>query len=140
MCKIADWIVWILLVVCGVSDWKKREIPTLWLSVMSIMVGGWILCFGRNMVISRVLGGLLGIFFFMISKYTKEAVGYGDSWLILILGIYLGGLKALRVLFLASLMAGVIALLSLWKKKWKKSVSIPFVPFLVVAYLGVICL
>lgn len=50
--------------------------------------------------------------FLLISKCTRESIGYGDSWLILLLGIQLGYLKAISVLFAASLLAGVASLFS----------------------------
>lgn len=140
MCKIEDLLVWFMLLLCGIRDWRKREIPTLWLIIMSVVIGILLLCFGRNMLISRVTGGLLGVLLFLISKWTKEAIGYGDSWLILLLGVYLGGFKTLQLLFFASVIAGVFALIYLWKRKWKKNITIPFVPFMTVAYLGVVFL
>ena len=84
------------------------------------------------------MGGIgIGILFFIVSKVTKEAIGYGDSWLILLLGLYLGASKVLQLLFAASLGAAVVSLFYLWKYHWKRNATLPFVPFLVLAYLGV---
>jgi prepilin signal peptidase PulO-like enzyme (type II secretory pathway) len=80
------------------------------------------------------------LFFFFISKFTKEAIGYGDSWLILILGIYLGSFEVLQVLFWATILAAIVALFLLCKKRCKRNITIPFVPYLAVAFLGVVCI
>ena len=140
MCKIADWIIWAFLSMCAVCDSRKKRIPAILLIGMSVAVLVFVLCFKKTMIGAHLLGGLLGVVFFLVSKYTKEAVGYGDSWLILLLGLYLGRFEALRVLLLASIGAAVYALFCLWKHHWKRDVTIPFAPFLAVAYVGVLFL
>ena len=140
MREIMDWVIFAVLVVCGIRDWKKREIPIWWLVVASVLVVAGVLIWGRNMWISRMVGVFVGIFFLFVSKYSKEAIGYGDSWLILLLGLYLGSLRALQVLFFAAVAAGIGGLFFLWKRKWKRDIAIPFVPYMALAYLGVLFL
>lgn len=140
MCEITDWIVWILLVLCGILDWKKREMPVLLLGIMSFTVVICLFCCGWEPVFSKIVGGLMGIMFFLISKLTNEAIGYGDSWLILLLGVYLGSYKALQVLFVAAVISGVCSLFCLWIHGWNRNLKIPFVPFMTLAYLGVMFL
>lgn len=140
MCKIADWIVLLLLGMCSVSDCKKRTIPVTLLIILSVAVTVFaLICDGISMRL-RVGGALMGILFLLISKCTKEAIGYGDSWLILLLGIHMGYLRAIGVLFAASLLAGIASLFFLWKCNWKKTATLPFVPFLSISFLGAILL
>lgn len=136
MCKIADWVILLLLGICSVSDAKKKTMPAVLLIVFSVTVVAFAWFDNAVSVRFRVGGILMGILFLLISKYTKEAVGYGDSWLILLLGIYLGYLQAFEVLFGASLLAGVVSVFFLWKRSWKKKATLPFVPFLTISYLG----
>lgn len=140
MCELTDGIIFGFLGCCAWSDWKTKEIPVYMLVLFSISTG--LLTFsGSGESIESVIGGvLMGLLFFIISKVTEEAIGYGDSWIILLLGIYLGGMKLLWLLFFASFGAGICSLVHMWKHNWKKSESIPFVPFMAVAYLGVMCL
>ena len=140
MCQIADWMVLALLVACAICDWKWREIPLYLLIVMSVDVLILAIGCGGLRLGLRLGGALVGVLFFLIGKCTKEAIGYGDSWLMLLLGVYLGAMQLLQLLLIASVVAGVISLFFLWKKRWKKTVAIPFVPFLVVGYLGVVFL
>ena len=137
MYKIADWVVFILLVVIGIIDWKKREIPIWLLLLMSVAVSFFATCCENVSIWYRLAGALFGGVFFLISKFTKEAIGYGDSWLILLLGVHLGILEALQLLFLASVLAAVFAVFYLWKRRWKRSATLPFAPFISIAYIGV---
>ena len=139
MCRLADWCVLILLGIAGVMDWKKREVPVWLLILISAAVFPITICCNSVNIWYRLSGAALGLTFFLVSRVTKEAVGYADSWLILILGIHLGIFLALQVLFAASLMAAVVAVFYLWKRNWRRSETLPFIPFLVLAYIGVIC-
>ena len=140
MCGIIDWIMLSLLLACSVTDWKRKRIPLYLLLIMSVIViVSVIICPVENIWL-RVGGAALGIVFFLISKVTKEAIGYGDSWLILLLGIYLGGIRALQVLFAASVLAAVVSLFYLWVRRFKRSATLPFVPFLALAFLGAMVL
>lgn len=85
-------------------------------------------------------GAGIGILFFFISKYTREAIGYGDSWIILLLGIYLGLWDLLWLLSIAFTVTGVLAVFLLAFRKCSRKITIPFVPFLTLAYVGVMYL
>lgn len=82
-------------------------------------------------------GCLLGTVFLLVSRWTKEAVGYADSWLIFILGLGLGIRKLLIVLSVAFFCSGILAAVLLFQKQKRKK-EIAFIPFLLVGYLGVI--
>ena len=140
MCKIADWIVCVMLGVCSVSDWKTKEIPVIWLVIMSIVIGILTVLCNAVSIRLRIGGVLLGMLFLLISKCTKEAIGYADSWLVLLLGLYAGGLQTMHVLFGASLLAAICSIFHLWRHHWKRSATLPFVPFLAISYLGAIVL
>ena len=140
MCILADGIMLGFLVCCGILDWKSKELPV-WLLVLysGVSVSLTLLC--REESWESVAAGLgLGAVFFLISKVTKEAVGYGDSWLILLLGARLGIEKVLWLLFVASLGGVFVSLLYLWMHRWNRNATLPFVPFLTLAYLGVMFL
>ena len=137
MYKIADWVVFILLAIIGIIDARKREIPMRILILMSVVISvSAMFCKNVN-VWYRIAGAIFGGAFFIISKVTKEAVGYGDSWMILLLGVHLGIWKALQLLFTASVLAAIFAIFYLWKRRWKRSATLPFAPFLAIAYIGV---
>lgn len=138
MCKISDVIVFLLLLLCSVSDLRKRRISTKLLIGMSLALAVFRLLSGSEMVSSIFGGILIGLFFELISKLTEEAIGYGDSWIILLLGGYLGGEKLLLLVITAFFLAGLLSLIGLVWRKWSRTAAIPFVPFLTLAYAGVV--
>ena len=137
MCQVANWFVLILLAVASVIDWRKREIPMSLLFIMSAGVTIFAIYCKDITIWYRLAGGALGMMLFVVSTVTKEAIGYGDSWLILLLGVQLGILRVLQLLFAASLLAVIFAVFYLWVRKWNRNATLPFVPFLTIAYLGV---
>lgn len=140
MCKIADCVMFLLLALCAIGDWKKKEVSLLMLILMSVLAVVFA-CFCKDISLwMRLVGAGVGGICFLISKCTKESIGYGDSWLITILGVHLGGMRLLQLLLLASVVAGVIALFFLWRRRWKKHTTLPFIPFLSLAFLGVMFL
>ena len=88
MCKIADVAVFLLLIICAVMDWKEKRISVKLLVLTSLIIGIFSLICQNVEPVSRLFGAGVGIFAFFISRITKEAIGYGDDWLILLLGIY----------------------------------------------------
>ena len=138
MYQIWDWVIFLLLAVCSIWDMKKREIPLLLCGLMAFFAIGASISSPRAGGGDILAGVAIGVVFLGISKISKEAIGYGDSLLLLVLGIYLGGKLLLFLLLYASVGAGISALFLLWKKGWSKKAGIAFVPFLMLAYLGVI--
>ena len=137
MCQVANWFVLILLAVASVIDWRKREIPITLLFIMSAGITIFAIYCKDITIWYRLAGGALGMMLFVVSTVTKEAIGYGDSWLILLLGVQLGILRVLQLLFAASILAVIFAVFYLWVRKWNRDATLPFVPFLTIAYLGV---
>ena len=74
-------------------------------------------------------GAGVGILFLLVSKVTREGFGYGDSWAILALGIYLGLWGVLDVLVGTFCFLAVAALVCLTAKKMSRKHTIPFIPF-----------
>ena len=125
-----------ILVVVSWGDWKRKEISVRMLLIMTVLTGFKVLFFSEKFI-EVVLGIGIGVGFLLISKWTKEQIGYGDSWLILILGIYIGFGNLLVVLFVASLGAALFSLVFCMLHQWNRNYTIPFVPFLAAAYVGV---
>lgn len=134
MWRMSDGIVMVFLLAAAVSDWKSKKISGILLTVMSVSIV-ILMCLGDGERAWEVVGGAcIGAVLFLISMCTKEAIGYGDSWIVTLLGIYLGGKKLLELLMIAFLISGLYSLACLVKGGWKRGITIPFVPFLVIAY------
>lgn len=128
------------LMTVSISDIRKKEIPVVSLILMSVSL--LILrIFVLNTTWEATLGGIVvGVLFFAISRLTREAIGYGDSWVILFLGICLGGVVTIQILFWASFMTSVFSIIKCIRHGWNRKQTLPFLPFLTVAYIGVVML
>ena len=138
MCEIIDGLMLALLGIASWGDWKRREISVNLLIVMSVFVIGSAFLLKRNSLLS-VLGGIaIGLFFVYLSYITEEKIGYGDSWLIGVLGVYLGGTALLELMLIASLAASVCSLVYSACHGWNRNHTLPFIPFMMVAFVGVL--
>lgn len=140
MCEVENWTMLLVLMTVSISDFRKKEIPVVSLILMSVSL--LILrIFVLNTTWEATLGGIVvGVLFFAISRLTREAIGYGDSWVILFLGICLGGVVTIQILFWASFMTSVFSIIKCIRHGWNRKQTIPFLPFLTVAYIGVVML
>ena len=140
MREIMDGIMLIFLGIAAWGDWKKRTISVNLLIVLSVFSIAAVFVTKRCSVL-EVLGGLgLGLFFVFVSYITEEKIGYGDSWLITVLGVYLGGTKLLELMLIASLAASLGSLLYGTLRKWNRNAALPFIPFMLLAFVGVLLL
>ncbi len=134
MRQIADIGIGIVLAAIGYMDLRRRYLPVWVLALFNVVSIALCILIRRNGLFS-VLGGVcIGAIFFLTSRLTHEAIGYGDSWLILSLGIYLGLRKILGIIFVASLLACAGSLFLCLARDWQKKRGLPFVPFLAAAY------
>ena len=123
------------LAVLSVMDIHSRRIPVFVLIFGNLSMLGYQIFIGKG-DIWLIAGGIgIGILFLLISRVTGEGIWYGDSWLILIMGIYLGVWKLLEALMSAFLFLGAAAAVCLALKKMSKKYKLPFIPFLTAGYL-----
>lgn len=124
----------VYLCILSIMDiWVKR-VP-LWFLAAGGAAAVWY-CAAKQgtMGISMVAGAAVGILFIVVSRATREAFGYGDSLLILVLGIYLGFRDLMAVLLTAFLLSATFAIVLLAGKRFKKNTGYPFIPFLLASY------
>ena len=130
-----------MVILTGLSfmDYKIRKVPR---DVLLLCMAGTVSISGsytEYRLDGMLGGGLIGMIFIGISKITREAIGYGDSLAILILGIYLGVWGLLEVLATSFFILGILALGCVTLRR-KKSLAFPFYPFLTVGYLFGVCI
>ena len=78
---------------------------------------------------------MLGVAMMFASWCTRGRIGLGDGILLVVTGVYLGGMGNLELLFTGLLLAACwsLGMVVLGKKKGKEEIA--FVPFLLAAYL-----
>lgn len=133
---------WILmwLTGCALIDIRKREIPVWILVLASAGIGIFRVLHWENNTAVWIGGIVVGVVFLLVSRFTEEALGYGDSWIILLLGIYLGLWDVLWLLSIAFMLSGVVAAVVLFRHSWSRKAAFPFIPLLAVSYIGVMYL
>ena len=134
--EIEKVILCIILLLESYIDIKKKQV---WICLPVLAAGVGILCIITEKKVSiKELIICLGItaIFWAISKVSNEALGIGDVWVIGSILIVMGAVNGVGVLFLSFLLAAVYGGILLVIKKWRKSITFPFVPFLFLGTLG----
>lgn len=125
------------LAVCTYWDIRRRTLPVVLLGEGTFLSVLYVVCSGREYWYLHLAGAGVGLFFLLVSKITKEAIGYGDGWMICILGTFLGISDLLEVLAAAWLLLSMTAMICL-VKKWSRKTAFPLVPFLMTGYVFVV--
>lgn len=124
-----------MLSVLSIVDIQFRKVPVEILAAANLAVLVYQIMFQRE-DLWLVLGGVaVGFVFLGISWVSRQKMGYGDSWAILILGIFLGLWGVLEVLAAAFLLLTLVSVVLLARKRMSRRLSVPFYPFLAAGYL-----
>lgn len=125
----------------GLSIWdiRTRRLPVCLLAVGIGAAAVYQIVLGNVPSALSLAGAAVGLVFLAVSKVTGEAFGYGDSILILALGIYLGFWRLLCLLVVSFSLASGFAMIVLVIRHFKRKTVFPFVPFLGTGYL-ILCL
>ena len=118
-------------------DLKNRAIPIFLLGVFGVLGIFYNVIWNYQKLEDLFLSVVIGCFFMCISWISKEAIGYGDSLSFIVLGLLEGGIGVLRIVFAAFLLSSLYCVWRLLKFKDKRCDTIPFLPFLFLATLGV---
>lgn len=133
-------ILFFYLVLCSYTDIKKRCIftkPTIIIAIAII-----ILQFTNNIIIdnnpmSFIISFIPGIILLLLSFFTRENIGYGDSILLTLCSICVGIWNGLFIIMCSFIYSAIFSLFLLIKGKARNE-TIPFIPFIflsVITYL-----
>lgn len=115
---------------CSYTDIRYQRIgKKAVLAYLLLVLGGYLFC-GEFRAGERMEGFIPGIVCITFSAISRQALGYGDSILILICGISLGLEACVSVLMTAFFWSGVWAVFQMCRREPDRSRGIPFVPFL----------
>lgn len=125
--------VFLFLIMNAILDYKYKKIPCI-LSAVFAVIG--IICVLIDSPINwlQFLGILVGIGVILTSICTKQAIGLGDGLVLVVIGLFMGLWKTLMILFIAGILVAIIGGLMIVLKKGNLKTSLPFIPFLLVAY------
>lgn len=116
-------------------DWRKKQISLLSVAIYGILGTGEAVWHGRmgwSFWIAIGTGGL----FLGLSMLTHGDIGMGDGWVLAALGTMLDAEELLPALCIGLVCSALWALILLIVFKCRKNTEIPFVPFLLLGYIG----
>ena len=139
MREIAKLVMGLCLLGIGVVDWRKKRIPMWMLGSLGILSILFRIFVSEVTWKSSIAGLAVGGLMLLIGLCTRQAIGYGDGWMIFLLGFCLGLKDILILVFVAASSAGLCGLiLGICRGKIQNQ-SLPFAPFLALGY-GVVML
>lgn len=126
----------IFLLCEAVEDIKTQKLDLLKLIIFGVLAIFLEVFYIKGGVMEILGGALLGVFTLVISKITREAIGYGDGVVMIIMGICCGLGRMLLTFSLATLVMAIIAGVFMIRKGVKLDLRIPFIPCLLIGYVG----
>lgn len=125
----------VFLLIEGIRDLQKHKV-----SMITVMIAGILGVIFQFGIIQenglKIIGGILiGIVLLLLAKMTREKIGYGDGWIFVVTGIYLGFHSNMYLLLLSLFLASLVSICLLVFKKVNKKTELPFVPFILPGYL-----
>ena len=120
------------------QDIKNKKISSyyLWIGGIIGLFFSIIECWEEvDKVTEWLIAFIPGIVVLVLAKITKEKIGTGDGWVVIILGNFLTAFEISILLQIAIILAAVFSLILLCGKRVSVSYSIPFLPFLWLSHL-----
>ena len=132
----------VFLGICAVYDGLEREIPlaVVWLGIIAAVVLHIQGLAGDGMFMSAVLSIIPGVMFWLLGFISGEKVGYGDGWLLVMIGLFMGLWKCFLILMIGLVSGSLVVLTLLVFKKVSRDYRLPFAPFLLFGMGVVVCL
>lgn len=135
-------LLFLFLGICAVFDGMEKKIPlaVIWLGIITAIV---LHVQGATADMSWLDIGMAvmpGMMFWMLSFITREKVGYGDGWMLVMIGLFTGLWKCFLILLIGLVAESLVVLALLAIKRVSKDRQIPFAPFLLFGMGVVVCL
>lgn len=136
--NISKILIGIMLFLCGIKDIKSKKVSLIIVVTFMVFLVG-MLPFNKEIsIINGLLGSCVGICIMFISKITKGQIGIGDGLVLCATGIGLGMWDNLSILVYSLFLAAIYSIGLLSFRRANKKDTIAFVPFLFVAFIGVL--
>ncbi len=127
-------ILLLLLTLSAMEDLRHMKIymPPLY---AGLGVGLFLAILGDSeLFLYRMAGMLPGAILLLLAFFSKEAIGFGDALLFLVLGLWMGLWEGM-LLLMGSLVLAALAGICLCFRRKSGKLAFPFVPFVLLAYV-----
>lgn len=125
------------IAICCIFDIRKKEIPIFIIVAFGILSLIAVAIAQKPELYSVMYSLIPGAAMLGLSLCTKESIGYGDGFVVLVLGVLLGFVECVFVVLAGLFLSAVVGLVLLVFKKVRGKSRMPFMPFLA-AGLGVV--
>lgn len=126
----------VLLFFLFVIAWKDYKIQLIEIRQLLIMGGvGIVLCGNWEEVCQAIGGAFIGCIVLLLAWCSKECVGFGDGYLFVVTGIFLGFMQNVALLFASLFLAGSFSIGCLVLKRKKGEDRMALGPFVLTAYV-----
>ena len=135
-------LIFVFLGICAVYDGLEREIPlaVVWLGIIAAIVLRIQGPAGDGTFMTAVLSLIPGVMFWLLGFISGEKVGYGDGWMLVMIGLFMGLWKCFLILMIGLVSGSLVVLILSVFKKVSKDYRLPFAPFLLFGMGVVVCL
>lgn len=136
-----EFLLFLFLGVCALFDGLYRQIPLaiVWLGMLTAVCLHIFGAMGETGLFAAALSLIPGMGFFLLSFCSREKVGYGDGWTLLMIGLFLGAYRCFLILFIGLLAESMVVMVLLMLRKIHRNKEVPFVPFLLLGMGVAVC-
>lgn len=131
-------ILFIWLLLCSLQDIKRKEISLLLIAIGFALLFTISIIQGQLRIWERVIGFSLGLLLIILHKVTRGQIGVGDGLILCVTGISLGFYMNSILLINSLFLSAIFSIIYIIIKKVNRKTTIPFIPFVFIATLGVI--
>ncbi|MGB8452707.1 MAG: prepilin peptidase [Anaerocolumna sp.] len=128
----------IWLILCCLQDIKKKKINVLLIAIGLLFILTFSFLAGEVSIWSRLAGLSLGILLLSLNPITRGQIGLGDGLIVSIMGIGLGFNAVAFILAYGLFGSAVFSIGLILFRKVNRKATIPFAPFILLGYLGVL--
>lgn len=134
-------LLFVFLGICAVYDGVERKIPlvVVWLGIIAAIVLHVQGRGGNGTWQAAAASVIPGVAFWMLSFITGEKVGYGDGWMLIMIGLFMGLWQCFLILMVGLISSSLVVLILLAAGKASRDYQLPFAPFLLFGMGVVVC-
>lgn len=133
--QLGEVLLLLTLAIAAYQDVREKRI-SLYIPMIAIGVGMiWRIIFAKGTGKDILLGCLVGVSILLISWVSKQSIGMGDGLMLIVSGVFMELWMNVTLLMIAFGLVAVTGLYMLVVKKKGKDYRLPFLPYLLVAYV-----